>query len=90
MGQRRRFDVSVPDDRQAALEEMRREEKAAVVFRGELLRVASRLDDLCLLAARANAAAAPDEIARLDGEIQDLALAVDAEQEVVALLGEQR
>jgi tRNA A-37 threonylcarbamoyl transferase component Bud32 len=90
VGQRRRFDVSVPDDRQAALEEMRREEKAAVVFRGELLRVASRLDDLCLLAARANAAAAPDEIARLDGEIQDLALAVDAEQEVVALLGEQR
>jgi len=90
LGQRRRFDASVPADREAALEELRREEKAGVVFRGELLRVASRLDDLCLLVARAKSAATPDEIARLGGEIEDLGRAVDAEQEVVALLGERR
>jgi Protein kinase domain len=87
VGQRRAFDASVPDNRQAALAELRREEKAAVLFRGELLRVASRLDEICLLVARAKAASAPDEIARLDGEIQDLSLAVEAEQDVVALLG---
>jgi hypothetical protein len=52
--------------------------------------VASRLDDLCLLVARAKSAATPDEIARLGGEIEDLGRAVDAEQEVVALLGERR
>jgi len=90
LGQRRSFDASVPADREAALEELRREEKAGVVFRGELLRLASRLDDACLLLARAKATDTPDEAAGLERDIQDLALAVDAEREVVALLGERR
>jgi len=57
------------------------------VLRADLLRVASRLDDLCQIVARAAVVDSADETARLDREIQEIALAVESEQEVAALLG---
>ena len=51
-----------------------------------LLRVASRLDDVCLILARANAVESADDTGRLEQEIQELALAVESEQELAVLL----
>jgi len=84
---RRRAGASVDGDPARALEELRREEMMRVVLRADLLRAASWLDRLCLGAARAGAADESEEAARIEKEIRDLGLAVDAEAEVAALLG---
>jgi hypothetical protein len=55
-------------------------------LRADLLRAASRLDDLSLALVRAGASGSGDEAARLEQEIHDLALAVEAEEELGALL----
>ncbi len=72
--------VSSEPDR--ALAELRREEMTRVVLRADLLRVASRLDDICLILARRDAAGATGDTARVEQEIQEIALAVESEQEV--------
>jgi hypothetical protein len=69
------------------LEELRREEMIRVVLRAYLLRAASLLDRLCLGAVRAGAADENEDAVRIEKEIRDLGLAVDAEAEVAALLG---
>ena len=79
-------DASVSSLPDRALAELRREEVIRVVLRAELLRVASRLDSLCLILARAGAVESADDAKRLEQEIQELALAVESEQEVAALL----
>jgi hypothetical protein len=76
--------VSPEPDRAQA--ELRREEVTRVVLRADLLRVASRFDDLCLILARTDAGGSGEEAARLEKEIQEIALAVEAEQEVATLL----
>jgi hypothetical protein len=83
---RRGFDDPAAVDAGAALEILRREEMTRVVLRADLLRTMSRLTDLSLAVARADAHASADETARLGGEIRELALAADAELEVGALL----
>jgi tRNA A-37 threonylcarbamoyl transferase component Bud32 len=83
----RAADASVAPAPDRALAELRREEVTRVVLRADLLRVASRLDDLCQIVARAAVVDSADETARLDREIQEIALAVESEQEVAALLG---
>ena len=84
---RRKADASVTADPAGALEELRREEMTRVVLRADLLRAASWLDRLCQGAARAGAADQLEAAKRLEDEIRDLGLAVDAEAEVGALLG---
>jgi hypothetical protein len=83
---RREHDASVPADAGRAMEELRKEEHTRVFLRTHLLRAASRLDDLALVATRAAAAdsaAARAEVAR---EVGAIAAAVEAEQELTALL----
>jgi hypothetical protein len=87
---RRKAGASVDDDPARALEELRREEMMRVVLRADLLRAASWLDRLCLGAARAGAADENENAARIENEIRDLGVAVDAEAEVAALLGAGR
>jgi hypothetical protein len=78
--------VAVSPDPDRALTTLRREEVTRVVLRTDLLRVASRFDDLCVVVARANAVGSSEETTRLEAEIQELALAVESEQEIAALL----
>jgi hypothetical protein len=59
-----------------------------VVLRADLLRAASRLDDLCVILARSNALASADDVPRLEEEIRELTVAVEAEDELATLLGD--
>ena len=79
-------DASVSRAAEHALAELRREEVVRMVLRADILRVASRLDDVCLILARANAVESADDTGRLQQEIQELALAVESEQELADLL----
>jgi hypothetical protein len=83
---RRDYGAAVLADAAGAIVELRREERTRVVLRADLLRAASRLDDLSLALVRAGASGSGDEAARLEQEIHDLALAVEAEEELGALL----
>jgi hypothetical protein len=82
---RRESPLPAPDAR-GAVDELRREERAAVLLRAHLLRAASRLDDLALVATRANAAGAAADRAGIGAELAELSLAADAEDELRALL----
>jgi hypothetical protein len=86
LDQRRAHDAAVPADPALALAELRREERTRVVLRADLLRAASRLFDFGLALARAEAAGASEQAARLDQELGDLALALEAEEEIDLLL----
>ena len=83
---RRSHGAAVTSDAVGALGELRREERTRVILRAELLRAASRLDDLSLVLARAAALGSGEEAVRLEKEIRDLALAVDSEEELADLL----
>jgi hypothetical protein len=86
---RRSTDASVSPEAEKALEELRREERARVVLRAALLRAASLLDELGTVTARAGSVGAADELARLEGAVQELTFDVDAENELKALLERQ-
>jgi len=82
--------ASAPAEPERALAELRREEVTRIVLRADLLRVASRLDGLCLLLAGRRADDSDEETARLEREVQEIALQVESEQEVAALLQDRR
>jgi len=82
----RAADASVSPEAERAQAELRREEVTRVVLRADLLRVASRLDDICLILARRDAADSAEGTARIEHEINEIALAVESEQEVATLL----
>ena len=87
---RRATSASVTTEPAGAQEELRREERARVILRADLLRSSSWLDRLCLGAARAGAADAVEAARQIDDTIHDLGFAVDAEVELAGLLRDGR
>ncbi len=83
---RRDQDASVSRDPGEAQSELRREERLGVALRAELLRVASRCDDLALVTARAAADGARAALEPIVGQVDELSIEVDADAEVAALL----
>ncbi|HXU61302.1 MAG TPA: protein kinase [Polyangia bacterium] len=77
----RRSEGEATADPARAQAELRREEQARVLFRRELLRVASRLDRLALLAAREQAPA-PEELGAVRDEVDALSTEIEAHQEL--------
>ena len=82
------LEVALTGERlRGALEELRREEVVRVVLRGELLRVASRLDGFSIALARAAAVSSLDEALKLDHDIRESEAAIEADAEIATLLG---
>jgi len=79
--EQRRSEAEATADPARAQAELRREEQARVLFRRELLRVASRLDRLALLAAREQAPA-PEELGAVRDEVDALSTEIEAHQEL--------
>jgi hypothetical protein len=84
---RRDADASVDADPARALEELRREEQTRAVLRADLLRAASWLDRLGQGLARAAAVDAAEAGKQIEGEIEQMNLAIAAEDELATLLG---
>ena len=77
----RRDEADAQTDPARAQAELRREEQARVLFRGDLLRTASRLDRAALTVARSQALSAAD-LRALREDVDDLAADLDAEREL--------